>query len=257
MGETMNDDFLTQFQKPPRAEFESALYKKINKPIYIQNKKLSLRRLGYSFGIVIALLALTVIFVPNARAAVQSVIRKIAGISFDEVTELQSACDPMKCEPEDVIGIMPFEKAQSTVPFAVNLPTWTPEGYWLNPRVSLIRGAKDTGTIVAVEWLRSGLAGASHEDYVQQMTLRAWQDQGENQTWSVAPESATEIKVNGKPAALVHGGWMLFSDNWNGEGMTSIAWLNHGTWYQLSAVFHDPSTAISDEDMIRIAESIP
>ena len=253
----MNDDFLNRFQKSPRAEFESALYKKINKPIYVQNKHLSLRRLGYSFGIVIALLALTMIFVPNARAAVQSVIRKIAGISFDEVTKLPPECDPMKCEPEDVIGIMTFEKAQTAVRFTVNLPNWTPKEYWLNPSVKLIRGDKDTGTIVVVEWLRSGLAGESHVDYVQQMLLGAWQDQGKNQTWTIAPESVTEIKVNGKPAALVHGGWMLFSNNWNSEGMTSIAWLNHGTWYQLSAVFNDPSTAISDEDMIRIAESIP
>ena len=253
----MNDDFLNRFQKSPRAECESALYLKINKSLRTSKSNVVLHRLSLSISILLAIFALTVIFVPTARAAVESVIRKIAGISFDEVTELQPTCDPMKCDPEDVIGIMSFEKAQAAVPFTVNLPNWTPKEYWLNPSVKLVRGDKDTGTIVYVEWLRSGLAGESHVDYVQQMTLRAWQDQGKNQTWTIAPESVTEIKVNGKPAALVHGGWMLFSNNWNSEGMTSIAWLNHGTWYQLSAVFNDPSTAISDEDMIRIAESIP
>ena len=253
----MNDDFLTRFQKPPKAEFEAALYKKINKSVHVSDKNIAFRRLGIFGGITLILFALTMVFVPDARAAVQSVIRKIAGINFDEVTQHEPACDPMECAPEEVIRITSFEDAQAAVPFTINLPTWTPQEYWQNPRVSLIRSENGIGTIIAIEWLRSGFAGESHIDYVQQMTLRAWQNRSENGPWVVAPESATEITINGEPAALVHGSWMLFSNNWNENGMTSIAWLKQDTWYQLSAVFHDPSTAISDEDMIRIAESIP
>jgi hypothetical protein len=28
-------------------------------------------------------------------------------------------------------------------------------------------------------------------------------------------------------------------------------------WYEIFAAFHDPSTAVSDEDLLRMAESIP
>ncbi|MCE9646066.1 MAG: DUF4367 domain-containing protein [Chloroflexi bacterium] len=249
----MNDDFLNRFQKSPRPDFESALYQKINKPL----RSPVPGRIQFTLAAVTALFALTVIFVPQARAAIQSVIRKIAGITFDERTSPTVTCDPMDCAPQEVAGRMSFEEAQKILPFAVHLPEWTPQGYWLNPRTTLVHINNGDDLLLEVEWLKSGLAGEDQEDYVQQMVLHVWQDRGQGETWTVAPESISEVSVNGEPAALVHGGWMLFSNDWNSPGMTNLAWKKNGVWYQLSAVFHDPSTAIPDEEMIRIAESIP
>ncbi len=253
----MNDDFLNRFQKSPRAEFESALYEKLSNPAIVSNKKTTLRRLELAIGVLVAILALTVIFVPNARAAVQSVIRKIAGIPFDEVTQSPITCDPMvDCEFQKVIGVMSLEEAQAAVPFAVNLPTWVPEGYWQNPKVKLYRLAEGFDS-VEIEWLKTGFTQENHFDYTQQMTLSIWQDQGDYPAEVVGEGSVSEIKIHGQPAVLIHRGWELFNKNWNGNGMTRITWEKNGVRYLLSAVFIEPATVITDEDMLRIAESVP
>ena len=251
----MNDDFLNRFQKSPQADFESALYKKINKPIHTPNRNIALQRLGFSIGIMIAILSLTVIFVPSARAAVQSVIHKIAGIYFDEVTESPITCDPMKCLPVEVFDAMTFEEAQAVLPFTFNLPVWTPEGYWLNPSVKVFRSYKENDSI-EIEWLKTGFTEENHLDYVQQMTLIVWQDQKDYPAEQVGTGSVSEIEINGEPAALIHGSWEVFNKNWNGNGATRITWAKNGVRYLLSAVFIEPATVVSDEDMIRIAESI-
>jgi len=251
MGDKVNDDFLTHFQRSPRLEFTETLYKKINGP----TRLITLHRFKLSMGIVIALLALTVIFVPQARAAVQSVIHKIAGIYFDEVTESPIACDPMKCLPEEATQTLTLKEAQAAVPFTFSLPTWTPEGYWLNPRVKLDHQAGGY-TQVRIEWLKTGFTQEDHKDYIQQMTLTIWQDQGDYPVQQVGVESISEVEINGQPAALIHGAWEVFNKNWN-NGATQITWVKDGLRYFLMVGFIEPATVISDEDVIRIAESIP
>ena len=93
----MNDDFLNRFQKSPRPEFESALYKRINKPIDIQNHTICLLRQPgiFLWNCDRSACINRDVFVPNARAAVQSVIRRSRVSSFDEVTESPITCDPM------------------------------------------------------------------------------------------------------------------------------------------------------------------
>jgi hypothetical protein len=88
------------------------------------------------------------------------------------------------------------------------------------------------------------------------MTLSIWQDQGDFPVQTVGAGSVSEIKINDQPAALIHGAWEVFNKNWN-NGSTRITWAKNGARYLLFAVFTEPATVISDEDMIRIAESIP
>ena len=251
----MNDDFLNRFQKSPRAEFESALYLKINKSLRTSKSKVVLRRLSLSISIVLAIFALTVIFVPTARAAVQSVISKIAGLYFDEVTENPITCDPMECLPPDEFDSMTLEKAQAVLPFTFNLPTWTPEGYWLNPSVKVYKTYTENDSI-QIEWLKTGFTTENHEDYVQQMALTAMPEQEEYPAAKVGVGSVSEIKINDQPAALIRGAWELFNKNWNGDA-TQLTWARNGVRYVLAVGFIEPATVISDEDVIRIAESIP
>lgn len=253
----MNEDFLISLQKEPQQEFTARLYRKITQPAEPSSSIASVKWLGLPFAILITALALAFVFVPSVRADVEFLIRKIAGVSFEELSQSPITCDPMKCDPgEELLWTMSVEEAQATVPFAIHLPDWTPDGYWLNPRVRLIRSSIGYD-LIEVEWLRTGLTQENHWDYTQQMTLRIWQDQLENPTWMVGQGSISEITVNRQPAALIHGGWELFNKDWNGNGMTQITWERDGIRYVISAVFVEPAAVISDEDLIRMAESIP
>ena len=254
----MNDDFLTRFQEQPQAKFAETLYKKISLPAKSNPKLITARHFGLSFGIFVTVLILTFMFVPGVYADVESFIRKIAGINFDETTQSPITCNPLvDCKFEKVLSVTSLEEAQLAVPFAINLPVWTPQGYWQNPRVSLSR-FQEKYDLVQIEWLKVGFSSINNDEYEQQMTLRIWQqDENIDTPWAVAPESVKEVAVNGKPAALIHGAWNLFGESWNGNGATEIMWNDNNVWYEISAVFNDPSTAVSDADLLRMAESIP
>lgn len=253
----MNEDFLTSLQKMPQQEFTARLYRKITQSAEPSSSTGRVKRLSLSFAILTTALALAFVFVPSVRADVEFLIQKIAGFSFEELSQSPITCDPMKCDPdEELLGTMSVEEAQAAVPFEIHLPAWTPDGYWLNPKVSLIRSSAGYD-MIEVEWLKTGFTQENHWDYTQQMTLSIWSDQKENPTWKVGQGSVTEIALNGQPAALIHGGWELFNKDWNGNGMTQIVWEKNGIRYALSAAFVEPATVIPDEDLIRMAESIP
>jgi hypothetical protein len=258
MGDAMNDDFLTRFQERPQAEFTENLYKKISLTAKNTPKLITARRLGASFGILAAVLVLAFMFVPGVHADVESFIRKIAGINFDETAQSPITCNPLvDCKFEQVLRVTSLEEAQLAVPFVIKLPVWTPQGYWQNPRVSLSR-FQEKYDLIQIEWIKVGFSSIDHDEYEQQMTLRIWQqDENIDTPWAVAPESVKEVAVNGKPAALIHGAWNLFGESWNGDGATVIMWNDNNMWYEIFAAFHDPSTAVSDEDLLRMAESIP
>lgn|GEM_PF-2084359 len=254
----MNDDFLTHFQEQPRAKFTEELYKKLSLPIKRNFKLTNTRRIELSLGVTVGVLLLAFLAVPGVYADVESFIRRIAGINFEETTQSPITCDPLvDCEFEQALRVTSLEEAQLAVPFTINLPVWTPQGYWQNPRVSLSRfqGKYD---LVQIEWIKAEFSSISGEEYEQQMTLRIWQQDTEfDMPWAIAPDSAEEISVNGKPAAIVHGAWNLFGESWSGSGATTIMWSVDNVWYEIFAVFHDPSTAVTDDDLIRMAESIP
>ena len=161
----------------------------------------------------------------------------------------------MECLPPEEFDSMTLEKAQAVLPFTFNLPTWTPEGWWLNPSVKVYKTYAKNDSI-QIEWLKTGFTAENHEDYVQQMALTATPEQEEYPAAKVGVGSVSEIKINDQPAALIHGGWELFNKNWNGKGATQITWERNGVRYVLAAGFIEPATVVSDEDMIRIAESI-
>lgn len=254
----MNDDFLTRFQKQPQSKFAGDLYKKISLPAKRNPKLITTHRFGLSFSIFVTVLILTFTFVSGVYANVESLIRKIAGINFNETTQSPITCNPLvDCKFEQVLSVTSLEEAQLVVPFTIKLPVWTPQGYWQNPRVNLSR-FQEKHDLVQIEWLKVGFSSISNEEYEQQMTLRIWQqDENLDTPWAVVPDSVKEITVNGKPAALIHGAWNLFGESWNGSGATEIVWNDNNVWYEIFAVFHDPSTAVSDADLLRMAESIP
>jgi hypothetical protein len=68
----MNDQFLSNFQEPPRPEFADALYQRINTPMKSQSIPLRRFALGLSLALVLAL-----IFSPAARTYAQGLLLQI------------------------------------------------------------------------------------------------------------------------------------------------------------------------------------
>ena len=77
----MNDDFLAQFRKPPRAEFAAALYQRISKPMPRQSTYTALRSAALTLSLV-AVLAVAVLAFPSARTFAQSLLQQVGGYAF-------------------------------------------------------------------------------------------------------------------------------------------------------------------------------
>jgi hypothetical protein len=71
----MNDQFLTDFQRPPRQEFTESLYRKLNIPE--NNRSFQLRRLAVGFSLAVLLFVLTFLISPAARSYAQELILRL------------------------------------------------------------------------------------------------------------------------------------------------------------------------------------
>lgn len=79
----MNDDFLTRFRKPPRAEFEANLYRRISKPMTVSTTYFS-RRLALTFAAVLLVLTVALAASPGARAMAANLLRQIGVMTLSE-----------------------------------------------------------------------------------------------------------------------------------------------------------------------------
>src|SRR5688500_10841584 len=103
----MIDDFLIRFRKPPPSAFAAQLYNRLDTPLYTQ-RHLVIRRFSLAAAICLALLA-ALAFSPGARAAFNSLIQQIGGITFfgPEETASQVIAAPGEevITPEEILSI--------------------------------------------------------------------------------------------------------------------------------------------------------
>jgi hypothetical protein len=130
----MNDDFLHQYQKPPRREFVDSLYKKISqkdrsKTTMLNRSLPALNRLAFALSVLGLAFTLALASSPSARAKFLEVIQDVGGLAYIQTTEYPGGSGPERIFPEKT---MTLEQARQIFPAAVELPTYTPEGYTLN-----------------------------------------------------------------------------------------------------------------------------
>src|SRR5262249_17357090 len=89
---TMNDDFLNKFRKEPRPEFATALYERIHKRMQIHTKTWTMRVAALTLSLP-ALLMMTLLLSPSARAFAQGLLHQIGGYDF---TQGAPRLDPSK-----------------------------------------------------------------------------------------------------------------------------------------------------------------
>ena len=235
----MNEDILTRYRKSPPREFSEALYKRINVQMNTQRTP-RLRRLTFAAGLCMALIA-ALAFSPSARAAFSGLIVQIGEMVFFEPDETASQATPL---PESQITLvpeetLPFAEAQAKLPFAINLPTWVPDGFVSGNSVRISYFPKFTQA--SVTWTSSNPRAALIELTIFEKRV----------TWEVDTDDVEEVQVNGQPAALVGGGWDADTGQWHRGADLLLYWMKGEEMYLLRA----PGGTV--EDLIRIAESIP
>ncbi|MCL4271027.1 MAG: DUF4367 domain-containing protein [Anaerolineales bacterium] len=143
----MKDDFLYQFQKPPRKQFAADLYKRISQPML--NKPALRRRLIYTFTALLVALIGTLSISPAARAMAADFLRQI-GIfnlserpagdyvnvsppSAEQLAAANATATPLPSQPEAGSSL---EIAISRAGFLPYLPAELPSGYELQDIVA-------------------------------------------------------------------------------------------------------------------------
>jgi hypothetical protein len=147
----MNDDFFNRFRKPPRSEFVSALYKRIDIPMNKQ-PNVSFRRAMAALALGIALIA---VFASSStvRAALATLMREIGGITYIQPKETADEATPHPDEPSPRVWEerVSFSEIEEKVPFTINLPTWAPEGYVM-PQSAMLRYFDGNLQWVTISW---------------------------------------------------------------------------------------------------------
>jgi hypothetical protein len=237
----MNDEFLTELREAPRREFSDGLYDKL------AQQKADAPRIGALKIVATALLALalplalTMMFSPAARAAVQGVIQKVGNLTFDVSDEYPGGDGPAGIlESEE----MTLEGARAAFPVALRVPAWVPDGYAREEPVSITH-LPDGNMSALMTWLDDQNRLALHTYSSPQTLMR-------EDGVAVGPGSVEEALVNGRPAAILHGAWNANTKTWGPDMLISLLWTDDERGYLLSGM----EQHITPADLVRMAESM-
>ena len=236
----MNDDFLTRFHKEPPREFAATLYQRINTPMN-KPSNFAFRRATVALALCVALIA---VFASSqtVRAALQALMREIGGITYIQPEE--SADEPTP-PPDDGSRVredtISFSEMHEKVPFEISLPVWVPDSYEMSQTVRL-RYFDGKLQLAFISWWDPNPIHGPIELLV-----------GPRMNWAIDLSHLQEVQINGQPAGLSNGAWDADTGKWggSGDGLLTLTWMRADLMYQVR------SFDISQEELIRVAESIP
>jgi hypothetical protein len=236
----MNDDFFTRFRKPPRQEFALALYKRINIPMN-KNFSITFRRALAVFALGIALLA---VFAASStvRAGFAMLMKEIGGVTYLQPDETENESTPAPGAESTVRQErINLSEVNEKVPFEISLPTWVPEGFVMGQTVTLSY-FNEMLPFADISWSGPDYAAGPIILTVSQPV-----------SWMVDIDHVHEVQINGQPAGLTGGGWDADTGEWGGAGAgnLTLTWMRGDWMYQLR------THAVTAEELIRMAESIP
>lgn len=243
----MKDDFLTRFRKPPRPEFAASLYERISEPMQPKQTLFTKRRLALISAVLLAALALTLIFSPGAQAFARGLIRQIGAISLidlESLPEEQTSSQPPTALPPDDREVLVAETAVEIKQFAGFQPltlTELPAGYiddgaWLvtlmDDMTSVYRIYKAAGIDTFLVYNAVQYAEGAHFE----------QSYGSNET-------VVDVSVRGQPGVWITG--RLFGDS--PDALKATNWL---MWEDKDITYTLYGDAISLQEALRIADSM-
>lgn len=274
----MNADFLSRFRQAPRPEFAEALYAKLNRDVQTRpqfNRGRVAKRLIFSLAALCLMFALTMAVSPAVRAALSDIIAKITVRGTTVLVSEETPAPPVEYESYSLIWTPATpEEISVNYSFYARLPTWLPSGYTLQERAalyyasmfdespfsSLFEWRDHAGESIQLQVVKGSCPNGPSRDPASGCTL--------NSFLIVGLASEPEIvAVNGQPAILYRGVAGLAdlsspTQKWNPSrsgsnndvtrGWSTI-WEKEGRTYFLAV----ESSAITKEDVIRLAESVP
>jgi len=262
----MNDEFMIQLVKVPRAEFANALYERISRqPESRFANKLTFRNVVIGFALMFVVAACV-------YAVVERGWRKVGDFWVDvETTHKVQLSQPVPVTSEELetqhqnMGCVPLEEARATLSFDLRVPDWAPEGYTFD---DVVCGVDWMGKFANLYWKNTNAQFV----FIQFMAFDQRQYYWDTQDYKisepiigpVAPGSYEEVLVNGQPAVLVRGDWdylekdfepsdqaiQTLDSKWNSKLGIQLYWMDGEVMYDLYA-----PADVSAEDLIRMAES--
>ncbi len=276
----MNDDFFSSFRQSPRAEFSQSLYEKLIQETgsrQFMRRNIIANRIFLAAAALCLALALAIAVSPAVRAAVTDIIKTII---LKGTTVLVSDDQPAiseKGESYSAIWTPVHPSDISRHPFFAKLPAWVPSNYVLQERSAFVYGSmyQEMPSSVLVEWKddRGGTIQLSIDK--GSCPNGPLYDSGSRRSdctrqsyFSVGAEAQPEIvTVNGQSAVLFHNLQLLWDlsgpvRKWNpirgkfnnrDPEASYLIWEADGRTFDLAI----KSKTITQEDLIRLAESIP
>ncbi len=274
----MNDDFLSKSRQSPRPEFARSLYARLAREA---EAKAPVSRTSAAKRLAFALMALGVMFVltiavsPAVRAAIDDII---ARITVRGTTVIVSAEPPAPTGDGADYSLIWTPISPNDVStgysFFARLPTWIPSGYTLQARGALYYASmfdetpfsalfewkNDAGETIQLHIMKGSCPDGPSHDPTSGCALASY--------ISVGPDSEPQvIMLNGQPAIFYRGVTGLADltgsvRKWNPSRWksnrdvtkgASMIWESNGRTFMLAA----DSTALSQESLLRLAESIP
>jgi hypothetical protein len=187
----MNEEFLTQFQLPPREAFADALKARLS---MIKGKKptQTLHWIGLGFATICVVFTVLFASVPSVRAITLNIVREIAGLNFDDSRSVNPSVVMAHPTPSNL------DKISREISRTVHIPAWIPTGFTLQGDPYLSKGQS-----WPYEWevLMVWVSG-SQKAIQLSMAKRA---EGSGTTQNVGPAMMEEVTVKGEPAAFARG----------------------------------------------------
>lgn len=198
-------------------------------------------RFGFVMLILFLPLALAVAISPVVRAQVQTWVGEIGGQMFTTSSDYPGDDEPVTIVKSESMSLV---EARETLGMVIDLPSWVPEGYAIQDKVSVLN-LGDGVTRVEIMW-------NSPENGAIMLNIERF-PAGSESNWLVGRESVEETLVKGEPAALVRGAWNANQKQWDNSNQLSLYWQSGENNYILRGL----GEQISAETLIHMAETIP
>jgi hypothetical protein len=257
MGETMNDDFLNRFQKPPRTEFTAALYQRIQRPMKTQPNL----RLRTALIIATLLLGSLLAFSPAVRAfAMQGIVQlKHWLISHDPTyaeqyeTRINSSTPTATLPPDlptiewQAPALLTLEEASTQAGFHAYQVNNMPKNTNVVMRFVSLPDANNRFTRVTTTCQSS--------ETTLVLTQTSYESDSAEQVLPAGNATVTTVTVQGVQGTWIKG--LRLSTYVNDQNKVAPQFANILIWEQDGFEFELQSTpGLSLEEMLKIAESI-
>ncbi len=240
----MNDDFLNKFRKEPQPEFASALYQRINKSMQTKSKHPALRFAALTLS-VLAVLTITLLFSPSARAFADSIVRQVGGYVFvqgNQPIDLKGSSGPIRVVKTlgsvsiETIGKVPTTnnpaEASQQAGFTALAPSYLPDGY-----------TAMSGWMVTSQGSSQVVTNAYRDRTNHFLIINQWKiSNGASQTY--AKDQIVDVTVRGQA-----GVWL--PDTTSGPAQkNALVWEENGITYSLI------TDSLPLDQMLKVAESL-